>query len=357
MCQYSSDNGHYTDWHMAHVGGIVSRGPGLFCIEATSVTPQGRITPEDNGIWEDSQIAPLAKVVEFAHSQNQKIMIQLGHAGRKASTVAPWLSSGDLATEDIGGWPNDVWAASTIPYNDKFPKPNAMTKENIEQFKKDWAAGVKRSLKAGFDAIEIHNAHGYLLHNFISPATNNRTDEYGGSFENRTRLTLEIVELTRSLIPKDMPLFLRISATDWLEEHKDPKVAENSWKSEDTVRLAPLLVERGVDFLDVSSGGNHAEQHIHAKPGYQVPFATAVKKAVGDKLLVGSVGSIESGKQAEEILQDGLDAVLVARGFQQDPALVSTWAKELGVKVRQANQIRWGVEGRGGGKKYAHQTK
>jgi len=357
MCQYSSDNGHFTPWHDAHIGGIVSRGPGLFCIEATAVTPQGRITPEDNGLWQDSQIEGLKKVVDFAHSQGQKIMIQIAHAGRKASMVAPWISASEVATKDIGGWPDDVWAPSAIPFSDKYCKPNALTKEGIEQLKKDWAASVKRAVKAGFDTIEIHNAHGYLLHSFVSSITNQRTDEYGGSFENRIRLTLEIVDITRENMPKDMPLFLRISATDWLEEHEDANLREKSWKSEDTVRLASLLAERGVDVLDVSSGANHAEQHVHSKPGYQAPFANDVKKVVGDKLLVGTVGTIETAKLGEELLNDGLDIIAVGRGFQQDPALVSTWAKELGVKVRQANQIRWGVEGRGGGKKNTQEKK
>lgn len=340
---------------MAHVGGIISRGPGLFCIEATSVQPRGRITPEDNGIWDDSHIAPLKKVVDFAHSQNQKIMIQIGHAGRKASTVAPWISSGATAEKEIGGWPDDVWGPSTIPYNDKFPKPKAMTLEDIETFKRDWVAGVKRAVRAGFDAVEIHGAHGYLLHSFVSGVSNQRTDQYGGSFENRTRLVLETVDLTRANIPEDMPLFIRLSASDWLEENEDRKLAESSWKIEETVKLCTILADRGVDFIDVSSSGNHPEQHIHVGPRYQQKFADPIKKAVGDKCLVSTVGMVETGTEAEAALQDGLDAVMVGRGFQQDPALVSTWGKELGVDVRQANQIRWGVQGRGG-KKYSHQT-
>lgn len=305
------------------MGGIIQRGPGIACVEATAVQARGRITPEDVGLWKDSQIEPLQKLVEFAHSQNQKIIIQLAHAGRKASTVAPWLSSGDIAGKDVNGWPDDVIAPSAIAWNEKHAQPKEMTLDDIAQFKKDFIDSVKRALKAGFDAIEIHNAHGYLLHSFLSPVSNQRTDKYGGSFENRTRLTLELVEETRAVIPKDMPLFLRISATDWLEEQND---IPESWTADDTVKLAPLLAERGVDLLDVSSGGNHPKQHPHAKPAYQAPFAIKVKKAVGSKMAVGSVGSIDSATLANELLEkEGLDLVIVGRGFQKNPGLVFTW--------------------------------
>jgi 2,4-dienoyl-CoA reductase-like NADH-dependent reductase (Old Yellow Enzyme family) len=219
-----------------------------------------------------------------------------------------------------------------------------MTKDDIAAFKSAWVASVKRAIAIGFDAIEIHNAHGYLMHEFLSPASNKRTDEYGGSFENRVRLTLELVDLTREVIPKDMPLFLRISATDWLTEDT-PEI--ESWKLEDTVRLAPMLAERGVDLLDVSSGGLHEKQHIHSGPGYQVPFAKAVKEAVGDKMLVGAVGSITEGKQANGYLEDGLDLAIVGREFQKNPGVVWAFADGLGVQVNWANQIRWGFAGRG----------
>lgn len=296
-------------------------------------------------MWQDSQIAPLKEVVDFAHSQNQKIMIQLAHAGRKASTVAPWLSSGDIAGEDVNGWPNDVYAPSAIAWNEKHANPKAMTLDDIAAFKKAFNDSVKRALKAGFDAIEIHNAHGYLLHEFISPVSNQRTDKYGGSWENRVRLTLEVVEETRATIPKDMPLFLRISATDWLEEVKE---IPESWTGDDTVKLAALLAEKGVDFLDVSTGGNHPKQHPHVKPAYQAPFAIKVKQAVGNKLAVGSVGSIENAKLANDLLEkDGLDFVIVGRGFQKNPGLVFAWGDELGVHVNMPNQIRWGFGGRG----------
>jgi 2,4-dienoyl-CoA reductase-like NADH-dependent reductase (Old Yellow Enzyme family) len=313
-------------------------------VEATAVLPEGRITPEDSGLWKDSQIEPLRKIVEFAHSQGQLIGIQLGHAGRKASTVAPWLSAGAVATKDLNGWPDECKAPSTEPYDENHAKPIAMSLNDIEEFKTAYVAAVKRALTAGFDVIEIHNAHGYLLHEFLSPVSNKRTDHYGGSFENRIRLTLEITELTRANIPDSMPLFLRISATDWMDEDT-PDIP--SWRLEDTVKLAPLLAERGVDLLDTSSGGNSPLAHVHAGPAYQAPFAKAVKKEVGDKMLVGTVGMIENAKLANQLLEDGLDLIIVGRGFQKNPGLVWAWADELGVEVNQANQIRWGFGGRG----------
>lgn len=335
-------------WHTAHLGGIIQRGPGLTMVEATAVVPEGRITPEDCGLWTDSQIEPLAKIVEFAHSQNQKIGIQLAHAGRKASTVAPWLSSGDVAVKEVGGWPDNVKAPSAIAYNQRHCQPKEMTKEDIEEFKRAYKAAVQRAIKAGVDVIEIHNAHGYLLHSFLSPASNQRTDEYGGSFENRIRLTLEIVDICRETMPKDMPLFLRISATDWLEE-----AGIEGWTVEQSAKLAPILAEHGVDLLDVSSGGLHEKQHIHAKPGYQVPFALEIKKAVGEKMAVSAVGSITEGQQAEGIVSGngeyggpGVDMVFVGRLFQKNPGTVWKFAEELGVEIRNANQIRWGFAGR-----------
>lgn len=242
------------------------RGPGLTMVEATAVTPEGRITPEDSGLWKDSQIAPLKRIVEFAHSQNQNIGIQLAHAGRKASTVAPWLSSGDIADGYVNGWPDNVYGPGPIPYNEKHAKPKEMAKADIENFKSAWVASLKRALAAGFDVVEIHNAHGYLLHSFVSPATNKRTDEYGGSFKNRIRLTLEIVEITRRIVPEEMPVFLRISATDWLEDVD----GIDGWTVDDTVRLAGIIAEKGVDLIDISSGGNHPKQQVKTGPGYQV---------------------------------------------------------------------------------------
>lgn len=325
------------------MGGIIQRGVGLAIVEATAVLPEGRITPEDSGLWQDSQIEPLRRIVEFAHSQNQKIAIQLGHAGRKASTVAPWLSMGDVAGKELNGWPDNVKAPSAIAYNDRHAQPKEMTKEDIEDLKKAFKSAFERALKAGVDAIEIHNAHGYLLHSFLSPASNHRTDEYGGSFENRTRLTLEVVDLARSTIPDSMPLLLRISADDWLKE-----AGIEGWTIDDTVKLAEILAEKGVDLLDVSSAGLHEKQHIHGGPGYQVPFAKAIKDKVGDKLLVSSVGTITEGKQANGYLEnEGLDLIMVGRMLQKNPGLVWQFADELDVEARWANQIRWGFGGRG----------
>lgn len=349
LCQYSAQDGHLTDWHLTHLGGIAQRGPGLTMVEATAVLPEGRITPEDSGLWQDSQMTKLKQIVEFVHSQNQKIAIQLAHAGRKASTVAPWLSTGATAGKDVGGWPNNVWAPSAIAFSDKYPQPKALTLEGIQKIKDAYVAAAKRAIACGFDVIEIHDAHGYLFHEFLSPVSNKRTDQYGGSWENRTRLTLETVEAVKKVLPPEMPLFLRISATDWLAEQKEE--FPETWTVEDTVRLAPLLADRGVDLLDVSSGGLHPKQKIKPGPAYQAPFAKAVKQVVGDKMLVTSVGTIRDGVLANELLEAGLDAIFVGRMFQKNPGLVWTFAEDLEVPINVAHQIGWGFGGRAGGKK------
>lgn len=331
---------------MAHLGGIVSRGPGLTMIEATAVQANGRITPEDAGLWKDSQIAPMKAEVEFAHSQSQKIGVQLGHAGRKASTVAPWISPGAVATAAVNGWPDNVVGPSDVPYSKDLCVPKTMTLEQIEEFKKDWVSAVKRALAVGFDFIEIHGAHGYLLSSFLTPQANKRTDKYGGSFENRVRLLLEVCELTRQNVPEDYPVFVRFSATEWVEESLK---GEESWTVEDSVKLGKLLADQGaIDLLDVSSGGVNSAQKIKAGPAFQAPFAIAVKKAVGDKILVGSVGMIGNGKLANKLVEeDGLDFVLVGRGFQKNPGLVWSFADDLDVMITAANQIKWGFHGRG----------
>jgi 2,4-dienoyl-CoA reductase-like NADH-dependent reductase (Old Yellow Enzyme family) len=218
-----------------------------------------------------------------------------------------------------------------------------MTLEDIENFKTAFKHAIERALKAGFDMIELHNAHGYLLHTFLSPASNKRTDKYGGSFENRTRLTLELVDLARKTIPEDMPLLVRISADDWLKE-----AGIEGWTIDESVKLAEIFAERGVDLLDVSSAGLHEKQHIHGGPGYQEPFAKTIKDKVGDKMLVGTVGSITTGPQANGYLEDdNLDVAFIGRMFQKNPGLVWQFADELGVEGRWANQIRWGFGGRG----------
>lgn len=328
-------------------------------IEATAVQANGRITPEDSGIWLDAHIDTLKKHVDFAHSQNALIGIQLGHAGRKASTVAPWLSSGATATKEVGGWPHDVVGPSDVAFNEHYPTPRSMTIEEIDQFKQDFLAGVGRALRAGFDVIDLHFAHGYLVSSFFSPAVNKRTDQYGGSFENRTRLALELVDATRAMIPEDMPLFVRISATDWLDTNPE-WTGGDSWTIDESVKLAKLLSQRGVDVLDVSSGGNHPLQKVRGGPGYQAPFAKKIKAAVGDSLLVSSVGSIKTGKIAEDIIKGGqdqddtpLDLIAAGRMFQKNPGLVWAWADDLGTEIQIAHQIGWGFGGRGGNVKKA----
>ncbi|KAI1344376.1 NADPH dehydrogenase [Xylariaceae sp. FL0016] len=352
LCQYSAPNGFHTLWHTTHLGGIVQRGPGLTFVEATAVQARGRITPQDSGLWLDEHKTPMRQSVEFAHSQGQKIGIQLAHAGRKASTVAPWLTFGALATEKADGWPDDVVAASDMPFDENHAKPRALSLAEIDQLKADFVSATKRAVDTGFDVIEFHCAHGYLMHNFLSPATNHRTDKYGGSFENRVRLPLEIAEAMREVMPEDMPLFVRVSATDWLEDAADYQ--GDSWKVSDTAEFASMIAGRGVDLIDISSGGNHPLQKIKAGPGYQAPFAKAVKKAVGDRLLVSAVGSITTGKQAEEIIVGGkgeedtpLDVIMAGRTFQKDPFQVWTWAEDLNVSIYVPSQIGWAFGGRG----------
>ncbi|KAI0202392.1 FMN-linked oxidoreductase [Astrocystis sublimbata] len=360
LCQYSAQNGYVTDWHLTHLGGIIQRGPGLALVEATGVVPEGRITPQDTGLWEDGQIEPLKRITTFAHSQNQKIGIQLAHAGRKASAVSPWLAGNAMATVEADGWPDNLYAPSAIPFNpDINPTPKALTVEQIEGLKEAFVAASKRAISAGFDVIEIHAAHGYLFHEFLSPVANKRTDQYGGSFENRARFLLDTAEAVRAAIPSGMPLFMRISATDWFEYNDDAATREKfpeSWKVADSSKLAARLAEKGVDLLDVSSGGIHPDAVVPVREGtaYQAKFSQEIKKAVGEKLLVSAVGGIKEGKLAEEILQSGLDAVMAGRMFQKNPGLVYQFADDIGVKVKMANQIGWGFGGRGtGGKKRA----
>ena len=309
-------------------------------IEATGVVPEGRITPHCVGLWKDSQVAPMRQVIEFAHSQGQKIGIQLAHAGRKASTVPPWLG-GVTATNAVGGWVDNVKAPSAIPFAEGDIIPKAMTKQDIQEFKDAWVAATKRALSAGVDFIEIHNAHGYLLSSFLSPSSNKRTDEYGGSFENRIRLSLEIAQLTRNTVGPNVPVFLRVSATDWLENSIPD---EKGWKLEDTLEFARALAAQGcVDLIDISTGGVHSAQKITAGPAFQAPFAAAVKKVVGDRMLVAAVGMINHGNLAEKILnEDGTDVILVGRAFQRDTGLTWQFAKDLDVEIAMAGQIRWG---------------
>jgi 2,4-dienoyl-CoA reductase-like NADH-dependent reductase (Old Yellow Enzyme family) len=349
MCQYSARDGFQQPWHFAHYGGLAQRGPGLIMLEATAVQARGRITPEDSGIWLDSHVEGLRKHVDFAHANNSLIGIQIGHAGRKASCVAPWLDAGLAAEKAAGGWPDDVVGPSNEPFAPGYPTPRAITIDEIEQLKEDFVSGVRRAIEAGFDVIDFHFAHGYLVSSFLSPATNKRTDKYGGSFENRVRLALEIVEAARAVMPDYMPLFARISATDWLDSN--PEYEGENWTLEQSVKLAHLLAERGVDVLDVSSGGIHKMQKVTAGPGYQAPFAKVIKKSVGDKLLVSTVGSIKTGALAEEIISGGeddtpLDLVAAGRLFQKNTGLVWSWADDLNTSIQIAHQIAWGFGGR-----------
>ncbi|GLB03978.1 hypothetical protein AtubIFM57258_009694 [Aspergillus tubingensis] len=355
LCQYSAKDGYATDWHLTHLGGILQRGPGLAIMESTAVQKIGRITPQDLGLYEDGQIEPLRRITEFAHSQSQKIAVQLAHAGRKASAVAPWLSVNAMAVKEVGGWPDEIIGPSAIAHEEGVNAvPRALSEAEVEELVRDFAGAAKRAVGAGFDAIEVHAAHGYLLHQFLSPVSNRRTDRYGGSFENRIRLLLEVCDAIRDAIPDTMPLLVRISATDWFEFDEGlKKEFPESWTVEQSVRLAPILADHGVDLVDVSSGGIHSKSAIAIRsgPAYQVHLAHEVKKAVGDRLLVTAVGGIKTGKLAEEVVQSGIDAVLAGRWFQQNPGLVRAFANELGVKVRMATQIDWSFEGRGKGRK------
>lgn len=320
MCMYSSQNGLANDFHLVHLGQFALGGAGLIFSEATAVSPEGRISPEDLGLWDDEQIVPLGRITDFIHRAGGLIGVQLAHAGRKASTFAPWRGQGAVPVE-AGGW--QVIGPSDTPYNVSYPQPVAMTVDDIRRVTSDFAAAAQRALMAGFDVVEIHAAHGYLLHQFLSPLANARTDEYGGSFENRVRFLLEVVRAVRSTWPMHLPLFVRVSATDW---------APGGWDAEQTVQLAGLLRFEGVDVLDVSSGGLTPMQQIKAGPLYQVPFAARVKQAVPD-LLVMAVGMIDTPAQAEQVLEEGsADLIALARAFLRDPHWPQRAAREFGLK-------------------------
>lgn len=317
MCQYSSVDGFANDWHLVHLGSRATGGVGLIIQEATAVSPEARISPSDLGIWKDEHIEKLKTINEFIVSQHAVPGIQLAHAGRKASVSAPWMGNKKLDFVH-GGW--QTVAASAIPYHEDEPfQPEALDKTGIQKVVSDFKAATKRAVEAGYQVLEIHGAHGYLLHQFLSPLTNTRTDEYGGIFENRIRFTLEILEAVQTEWPSDLPLFVRISATDW---------AEGGWSAEESVRLSRILKEKGVDLIDVSSGGLVSHQQIPLKPGYQVEFAEKIKNEAS--ILTGAVGLITEANQAEEILNSGqADLVLFARESLRDPNLPLHFAKEL----------------------------
>jgi 2,4-dienoyl-CoA reductase-like NADH-dependent reductase (Old Yellow Enzyme family) len=326
MCQYSSTDGYANDWHFVHLASRAVGGAGLVLSEATAVLPEGRISPQDLGIWMDDHIEPLARVVRFIHEQGSVAGMQLAHAGRKASTYAPSAGHGRVSGSE-GGWSNVV-APSALPFADEYPMPRALPIDGIQSIVSAFAAAARRACEAGFQVIEIHAAHGYLIHEFLSPLSNQRTDAYGGSFENRTRILREVVTAVRGSWPERAPLFVRISATDWIE---------GGWDVQQSIELARQLRELGADMIDCSSGGNVPHAKIPVGPGYQTQFAEQIRR--GGNILTGAVGMITSPNQAEHILVTGqADAVVIAREFLRDPYWPLRAARELG------QQISWPVQ-------------
>lgn len=327
MCQYSAVNGMPSDWHLVHLGSRAVGGAALIIQEATAVSPEGRISPEDLGIWSDGQCEAYNRISGFIKSQNCIPGIQIAHAGRKASTYSPWKGEGMVRVEE-GGW--GCFAPSPIEFSENYPVPKEMSKKDIEKVIIDFKDAAKRSVDAGYEVIELHMAHGYLFHQFLSPLSNRRTDEYGGSFENRCRFALEIVREVRNILPDEFPLFVRISCTDWVE---------GGWDIGDSVKFAKMLKDGGVDLIDCSSGGNVSKAKIPIAPGYQIPFSEKIKKETG--ILAGGVGLITEPKQADEIIRTGkADLVLLAREMLRNPYWAIDAAKELNVKLEVSNQYK-----------------
>jgi 2,4-dienoyl-CoA reductase-like NADH-dependent reductase (Old Yellow Enzyme family) len=315
MCQYSAVDGFANDWHLVHLGSRAVGGASLIILEATAVSPEGRITPDDLGIWQDEHVEFLRRINQFMEAQGCVPGVQLAHAGRKASTYAPWKGSGAVAE---GGW--ETVAPSAIAFADNYPLPVELDAIGLKKVIADFRAAAERSVQAGFRLIEIHAAHGYLLHEFLSPLSNQRTDTYGGSFENRIRLMLEVVAAVRQVVPDDFPLVVRISATDW---------TEGGWTPDESVQLATWLRERGVDLIDCSTGGNVPHAKIPVGPGYQVEFAERIRREVG--IPTGAVGLITTPAEAEAIVASGqADLVLLAREELRDPYFPLHAAHELG---------------------------
>ncbi|MEV5101371.1 NADH:flavin oxidoreductase/NADH oxidase [Streptomyces massasporeus] len=336
MCQYSAapegpETGAPTDWHFAHYAARATGGTGLIIVEATAVSAQGRISPYDLGIWNDTQVEAFRRITRFLTAQGTVPAIQLAHAGRKASTDRPWKGGAPVGP-DAHGW--DSVAPSPLAFDDRHPAPAELTVDQIQDVVRQFAAAARRALAAGFEVAEIHGAHGYLINEFLSPHSNHRTDAYGGSYENRTRFALEVVDAVRKVWPDDKPLFFRISATDWLEE--------GGWTADDTVRFAADLRAHGIDLLDVSTGGNASGARIPTGPGYQVPFAARVKNETA--LPVAAVGLITEVEQAEKILANGeADAVLLGRELLRNPSWARHAARELGGEVRVPDQYHRSV--------------
>jgi 2,4-dienoyl-CoA reductase-like NADH-dependent reductase (Old Yellow Enzyme family) len=320
MCEYSSVDGFANDWHLVHLGSRAVGGAGLIITEATAVSPEGRISPDDLGLWKDEQIEFLKRITAFLEMNGAIPGIQLAHAGRKASHASPWKGGKALQKEE-GAW--ETFAPSAIAFKADEPAPKEMSKADIEKVVKDFTLAAQRGIKAGFKVFEIHAAHGYLINEFLSPLSNKRDDDYGGSFENRVKFLLEIVQAVRKIIGNDLPLFVRISASDWVE---------GGWTIDDSVNLAKLLEANEVDLIDCSSGGISPEQKIPVEPLYQTSFAERIKKEVN--ILTGAVGLITTAKEAETIL-DGAraDMVIMARQFLRDPYFPLHAAKELNVNI------------------------
>ncbi|MCL3861364.1 NADH:flavin oxidoreductase/NADH oxidase [Actinotalea sp. K2] len=327
MCQYSAVDGMPSDWHLVHLGARASGGFGLVLTEATAVLPEGRISPQDTGIWDDEQQRAWSRIVDFVHDQGAHIGIQLAHAGRKASTSRPWeATQGTVAPQD-GGW--EPLAPSPIPF-EGYVTPQELTAAQIGAVVEAFVEATRRSHLAGFDVVEVHAAHGYLLHQFLSPLSNRRTDGYGGSLANRSRLLLEVVTAVREEWPQDKPLLVRVSATDW---------APDGVSVQDVTEVASWLAGLGVDLVDVSSGGN-APADIPVGPGYQVPLARAVR--AGGGIPVAAVGLITTAEQAEQVLVDGAaDAVLIGRAALRDPMWPLRAAHELRAPVAAGSGVSW----------------
>lgn len=337
MCQYSAEAfgpnaGVAHDWHFAHYAARATGGTGLILVEATAVSPEGRISPADLGIWNDKQVEAFRRITTFLESHGTVPGIQLAHAGRKASTDRPWRGGAPIVA-DAEAW--QPVAPSPLAYGEDHPVPTELTTDQIREIVGQFADAARRALAAGFKVAEVHGAHGYLIGEFLSPHSNHRTDEYGGSFENRTRFALEVVDAVRAVWPEELPLFFRISATDWLTENAEDE--RDGWTSDDTVRFARELQAHGVDLLDVSTGGLAPRARIPVGPGYQVPFAERVRTETG--LPVAAVGLINEPVQAEKILADGqADAVLLGRELLRDPSFARHAARQLGGEVHTPDQ-------------------
>ncbi|MFE4588648.1 NADH:flavin oxidoreductase/NADH oxidase [Streptomyces laurentii] len=337
MCQFCAEPagpaaGMPTDWHFAHYASRATGGAGLILLEATAVTPEGRISPFDLGLWDDAQIDGLRRIASFLAAQGTVPGIQIGHGGRKASTQQPWVGRGPVDPESGLAW--QPAGPSPVPFAEGYPVPAELTVAEIHELTARFADTARRALAAGFQVVEVHGAHGYLLGEFLSPHSNRRTDAYGGSFENRVRFALEVVDAVRAVWPEELPLFFRISATDWLEEQ--------GWTADETVRLAALLHEHGVDLLDVSTGGNGGPADIPVGPGYQVPFAARVKAETG--MPVAAVGLITESAQAEKILANGeADAVLLGRELLRDASWPRRAARELGAEIPAPAPYSWAI--------------